>query len=121
MDDDAETLQKSRFVSVDNHAYLSDAVHIWAENKPVSVYIACMLNKLETSEVKIESIDIILKNVSACLVVPTQTRSQMKTCGLHTLTLKVGAKVMLTANIDIKNKLTSGQIGIVFHIKEPMR
>ncbi|XP_057299887.1 uncharacterized protein LOC130630416 [Hydractinia symbiolongicarpus] len=42
----------------------------------------------------------------------------METGGLaRTLTLKVGAKVMLTANIDIESKLTNGQIGTAYHIK----
>lgn len=117
-DDDAKTSLKSRFISVDNHAFPSDAVHIWAEKKPVSVYNACMSNKLETSEVKIDLIDIIPKNVSASLVVQAQTRSPMEFGGLAcTSTLKVGKKVMLTVNIDIENKLTNGQIGTLYHIK----
>ena len=42
----------------------------------------------------------------------------METGGLtHILELNANARVMLTSNIDIPDKLTNGQIGTVFHIK----
>ena len=42
----------------------------------------------------------------------------MQTGGLaKTLDLKVNSKVMITANIDVLEKLTNGQIGTVFHIQ----
>ena len=46
-----------------------------------------------------------------------QNRKQTETGGLaSTLKLKLGAKVMLTVNIDISDKLINGQIGIVKNI-----
>ena len=45
-------------------------------------------------------------------------RNQMETSGLaRILELKVNARVMLTSNIDVLDKLSNGQIGTVFHIK----
>ena len=42
----------------------------------------------------------------------------METDGLaHILKLKGNARVMLTSNIDVIDKLSNGQIGTVFHIK----
>lgn len=118
LDDDAKTLLKSRFISDSDDDYPKNAVHIWAENKPVSDHNNCMLEKLDTPSVKIDSIDTIPKNVPTSLIEKARNRGQMETGGLaRTLTLKVGAKVMLTANIDIESKLTNGQIGTVYHIK----
>ena len=45
-------------------------------------------------------------------------RNQMETDGLaRILELEVNARVMLTSNIDVFDKLSNGQIGTVFHIK----
>ena len=43
--------------------------------------------------------------------------SQSKTGGTYfNLTFKIGARVMLTSNVDISEKLINGQIGIVAHV-----
>ena len=52
------------------------------------------------------------------LVQAAQNQKQTNTGDLAKfLKLKIGAKVMLTVNIDIKNRLTNGQTGIIRHIE----
>ena len=51
-------------------------------------------------------------------IVSAQYRKQTDTGGLaKCLELKVGAKVMVTVNIDIKDRLINGQVGKVFGFK----
>ena len=44
-------------------------------------------------------------------------RAKVKQAALPVLNLKVSARVMITNNIDVSDKLSNGQIGTVKHIK----
>ena len=73
-----------------------------------------MLEKLEGELFLFNAIDDLPNNVPQRLIELAINRKQTDTGGLATkLTLKLGAKVMLTVNIDISDKLINGQIGIV--------
>ena len=51
--------------------------------------------------------------------IPNEFRSQMNTDGsVRKFTLKGEAKIMLTSNLNLSDKLCNGQIGIVKHIKK---
>ena len=109
-----EELLKSRFISKDSPDYPVDALHLFAENKPVLKHNEAMLEKVPGTPYLINAIDELPKNVSTSLIELAQNRKQTETGGLATkLIIKLGAKVMLTVNIDIADKLINGQIGTV--------
>ena len=112
-----EQLLRSRFISKISPDYPIEALHLFAENRPVVQHNQGMLDKLDGMSFLIPAIDEIPKNVTDRLVQEAQNRKQSETGGLAlNLTLKLGAKVMLTVNIDISDKLINGQIGIVKNI-----
>ena len=58
--------------------------------------------------------DAIPKNCSNTDIVEAKNRSQSKTGGLALLLcLEIDARVIITVNIDIPNRLINGQLGIV--------
>ena len=66
----------------------------------------------------VNATDLLPKNVRPSLIEKALSRSQMQTGGLAgVLSLKIGARVMLTTNIDVLDKLSNGQTGTVAHIK----
>ena len=115
---DDENLIKSKFVKPEDGNYPHQAIHIWAENSPVNQHNAFMLSNVTNPLFVINAIDILPKNVQPSVINKVLNRSQMETGGLaRILELKVNARVMLTSNIDVPDKLSNGQIGTVFHIK----
>ena len=73
-----------------------------------------MLNLNENVLYNILSVDEIPKNVSQAQINRVLNKNQSETGGLATtLMLKVNARVMLTSNIDIEDRLINGQIGTV--------
>ena len=83
---------KSRFVNLDDHNYPEHALHIFAENGPVSAHNLMMLNKLRSDLVAIHIIDSIPANTgfTQCQVMAEQNRKQSESRGLtRLLTLKL--------------------------------
>ena len=78
-----------------------------------------MLNTIDSPSIKHVATDQVPNGVPNHVYNKVLGFSQSKTGGLaHTLIIKLGAKVMLTSNIDIKDKLINGQIGTVVHIEK---
>ena len=79
-----------------------------------------MLNSLDTPLIKIFAIDKLpldseLSNVDITWI---QHASLSETRGLpYELDIKIGARIMITKNIDIEDKLINGQIGVVQQIE----
>ena len=93
-------------------------MHIWAENAPAFVYNSERLNSIDGNLHILHARDLLPKNVRPSLIEKALSRSQMQTGGLASaLSLKIGARVMLTSNIDVLDKLSNGQIGTVAQIK----
>ncbi|XP_057316777.1 uncharacterized protein LOC130657796 [Hydractinia symbiolongicarpus] len=93
LDKKDEELLKNRVISPNDSDYPANALHIFAENAPA-------------------------KNVAKGIIEKALNRNQSETGGLATeLKIKVGARVMLTVNIDIADRLINGQIGTVKHVK----
>ena len=112
-----ENLLKSRFIKENDDNYPSDALHIFAENKPCQEHNQKMLSSNENNLRSISTIDGLPKNVSKDVIERALNRNQTETGGLaRTLEIKVDARVMLTVNIDIADRLINGQIGTVKHI-----
>ena len=93
-------------------------MHICGGNNHVNDHNGNMLSNLKDPLFTIHAMDIVPKNVLASTLNKVLSRSQMETWGLaRVFEVKVKAKIMLTCNIDILDKLRNGPIGTVFHIK----
>ena len=115
-DQDVAILQ-SRFITEDNPNYPHNALHLFAENVLVLEHNEKKLNELNGQEFIINAIDQIPRDVPARLINDALDRKQSDTGGLaRILKLKVGAKIMITTNIDIEDRLINGQIGTVYNI-----
>ena len=117
LDNESEMLIMSRFISKNDHSFPVEALHIFAENKPAQRHNDYMLNHLDHSLFKIAAIDEMPHNTSQSDISKALNRKQSETGGLaRILHLKLEARVMLTCNIDIEDRLINGQIGTVRHI-----
>ncbi|XP_057292445.1 uncharacterized protein LOC130621150 [Hydractinia symbiolongicarpus] len=112
-----EHLIRSRFIDENSKHYPINALHIYAENEPARVHNARLLNSLNSALITIDAIDQVPKEVPSHVYERIQNLSQSRTGGLaFQLSLKIGAKAMLTSNIDIPDKLINGQIGTIVHV-----
>ena len=111
-----EHLLKSRFVVDTNINYPSEALHIFAENKPAHSH-NLHITRNESIQHCIPAIDELPKNVQTTVINKALNRNQSETGGLAGLfNIKINARVMLTVNIDIADRLINGKIGTVKHI-----
>ena len=118
LSNDDDELLKTRIIAKDSECYPHDAIHIWAENEPVREYNNTMLGRLTSPLYIINALDNYPKQVAQSSIDRALDRSQMETGGLsQVLQIKVGARVMITANIDVAEKLCNGQIGVVHFVK----
>ena len=118
IDAEVESILKSRFLLKHHPNYPVNAMHTWAENAPAFIHNNERLNGIDGNLYVINSTDLLPKNVRPSLIEKALSRSQMQTGGLAgALSLKIGALVMLTTNIDVLDKLSNGQTGTVAHIK----
>ena len=117
LDKNDENILKSRFILLCDNTYPTDALHIFAENKPCQEHNNDMLNSNENTLCLIPAIDQLPKNVSRDVVEKVLDRKQSETGGLARMfQIKVNARVMLTVNIDIADHLINGQIGTVKYV-----
>ena len=118
IDNDVESLLKTRFISKSDPSYPNEALHIFAENSPAKVHNETMLKNLGSPLISIHAEDVIPKNCRNADVIQARNRSQSESGGLaFLLELKVDARVMITSNIDISDRLINGQLGVVKHLK----
>ena len=104
LDDYDVSILKSRFV-LPTESYPKDALHIFAENAPANIHNVNLLNSINSERYSITAIDSIPKNVAPSKIEKALNRSQSETGGLAgTLELKVNARVMLTANVDLEDR-----------------
>ena len=75
---------KSSFVNLDDHNYPEQALHVFAENGPVSAYNLIMLNKLPGDLVAIHAVDTIPANsgFTQCQIKAAQNCKQSELGGL---------------------------------------
>ena len=113
-------LLKSRFILKDSARYPVQAIHIFAENAPANQHNQQMLEQLDTPLVQILAIDEFPREAEISNIDLTWIKNAKlsETGGLtYNLEIKVGARVMITRNIDISDKLINGQVGTVSFIK----
>ena len=121
IDISVENLLQSRFVDVNNPAYPVNATHIFAENAPANDHNENMLNRLISPLIIIQAIDELPSNcnISETDILSARNRKATETGGLAIkLSLKLEVRVMLTVNVDIADRLTNGQMGIIKHFKQ---
>ena len=121
IDEEVDRLLIPRFVDLTCNSYPHDALHIYAENIPANEHNNEMLNKLETFSVTIYAEDKIPKgcDLSEREKNSIAQRKLSETGNLHSvLHLKIGARVMLTTNLDIEDRLINGQVGTVFDFRQ---
>ena len=109
---------QSRSISPSDSNYPHEALHIWAENKPVNEYNVTRLNQIPAQEYILTAIDQYPPHVSKQDIDRVLARSRSETGGLdYHISIKKGCRVMLTTNIDIADRLINGQMGTVIKIE----
>ena len=120
IDHTIETLLRFRFVNkTDDTTHPADCVHIFSENKPVGEHNTGRLNEIDSPLVCIKATDKVspelkflqrqLESINARKVSDTGNLAAK-------LELKHGAKVMLTLNVNLKDRLVN-EVGKVMTFK----
>ena len=120
IDESVDNALKPRFIDPKSSSYPADPLHIYAENKPANDHNEFMLSKVQNSLVTINAIDEVPKDckLSTRDAESIRNRKLSDTGNLRSvLQLKVTATVMLTANIDIEDRLINGLVGTIMHFK----
>ena len=108
---------QSRCISPSDPNYPSDALHIWAENAPVNEHNQMKLETIRSQLFILKAKDQYPKNVNKQDIDKVSARGRSETCGLDSeIQIKEGARIMLTANINIQDRLINGQMGMVIKI-----
>ena len=118
-EENIKTIQ-TRSVSPGDENYPSNALHICSENKPVDEHNMRLLQNLSTPLCVLRCVDQYPAQVTKHEIENILTRGRSETGGLDSeLFIKQGARVMLTTNIGIADRLINGQMGttvrIAFH------
>ena len=111
---------KSREVSITDPSYPADALHAFAFNKDVNEHNLKKLNELTTEKVIIDATDDKYDSTGAIDVSKLRiSKSRTETGGLETtLHIAIGARVMMTVNIDTTDGLVNGVMGKVMAFKK---
>ena len=109
---------QSRAVDVnDKNNYPLNELHVWAENKPVMDYNNQRLEEILMPLYVLQAVDQYPKNVSRHEIERVLSKGRSYTGGLDLeVPIKEGARVMLTNNVDICDRLINGQLGTVARI-----
>ena len=115
-----EKILLSRFIAKDNPAYPKHALHMFTENKPSVDYNELILNEILGEVISINAIDEVpqeihlsdkqTETIRARKIGDTENQASV-------LSLKVGAQVMLTINIDLEDRLVNGLVGKVMYLR----
>ena len=116
--DEDQKILSERIVKKSDENYPRKSMHIWAENKHVDTHDKKMLDSINGELVTIIAQDLYPTNVSDIDINKVLERERCSNAGLdYKIELKVGARVMLTTNVDVEDQLINGKIGTVVKIK----
>ena len=105
-------------LKTNSELFPEDVVHIFSENEPARLHNISMLEKIDKESFTLNALDQVPDRVPKLVYDRILGQRQSQTSGLaFKLTIKVGAKVMLTYNVDTTDKLTNGQIGTIVYIE----
>ncbi|KAL9977715.1 hypothetical protein ACROYT_G015152 [Oculina patagonica] len=109
---------QSRAVDLnDKNSYPANELHVWAENNPATQYNNQRLKEILMPLHLLQAIDQYPENVSIHQIQQVLSKGRSYTAGLDfEISIKQGARVMLTNNIDISDRLINGQLGTVARI-----
>ena len=111
--DDKEKLC-TKIIKKSDDNYPHDALHIWAENEPVDNYNESKLEMIKRPRVTLTAHD----EYPAMASQHDLARNRTETGGLdYKIKLKQDARVMLTTNLNIEDRLINGQMGTVSKVK----
>ena len=115
-EDDIKVIQ-SRCITPSDSNYPFDALHIWAENSPVDEHNEKKLKVIQAPLYILKAKDQYPKNVNKQNIDRVLARKRSETHGLdYEIKVKEGARIMLTTNINIQDRLINGQMGTVVKI-----
>ena len=115
-DDDITCIQ-SRVITADDENYPSDALHIFAENAPVDEYNIDRLEKIPSPHYILKAVDQFPPHVRKQDIERVLSKGRSQTGGLDTeIMIKENARVMLTNNVDIIDRLINGQLSTVVRV-----
>ena len=93
-------------------------MHIWAENSPADNHNNYMLGLINEQLVTVIANDQYPAKASVHDINKALERGRCANGGLdYKIDLKKGARVMLTTNLDVENRLINAQIGTIVKIK----
>jgi len=105
-------------MAVDAEDYPTLVLHVYRLNADVDTRNSHMLNSLapESAQFTIKTIDSVAGQTSHFSLLNVSDK-RSETGGLHgTLKLAIGARVMLTTNVDVSDGLVNGARGEVVHV-----
>ncbi|CAB3991532.1 Hypothetical predicted protein [Paramuricea clavata] len=115
-DDDIKCIQSST-ISPDDENYPFDALHIFAENSLVDEYNIDRLQQIQSPQYVLEALDQFPPHVRKQDIDRVLSKGRSETGGLDTkILIKENARVMLTTNVDISDRLINGQLGTVIKV-----
>ena len=115
--DDVKIL-KSREIAADTANYPTQALHVYRLNADVDKRNSDMLNSIapKSAQFAIKATDSVAGQTNH-ISLTSLSDKRSETGGLHsTLRLTIGARVMLTTNVDVSDGLVNGARGEVVHI-----
>uniref|UniRef100_A0A672Z295 ATP-dependent DNA helicase n=1 Tax=Sphaeramia orbicularis TaxID=375764 RepID=A0A672Z295_9TELE len=111
------TLLKTRVVKKSDNSYPANALHVFKTNKEVDQHNAEHLKKLPNPVFDIKAVDQ-KKDVQTGLIDVVISTKPSDTGGLReVISVAVGARVMVTVNIDVSDGLENGVCGTVVGIE----
>ncbi|XP_066911415.1 uncharacterized protein [Clytia hemisphaerica] len=118
MTEEDERILKSKLISQADPNYPWDALHLFAENSMVKAHNDIMIETLLTPVIDLFAIEQYPRGLVESKIQEIRNKNYTDTGGIpYKLTLRVGARVLLTTNVDINDRLVNGQLGTVKHIK----
>ena len=116
-EEDIKCIQ-SRSIDPSDDNYPTDALHIWAENQPVNQYNEQKLQQINSTLFHLKAIDQYPPNVTKQDIDRVLARPRSETGGLDSdIFIKETARIMLTSNINIADRLINGQLGTVVRVE----